>query len=63
MNKNNKNKPGRPGRKKPEPLEALSRVLRKLAAIYEEAGVPPRAARTAALADLECDFGVLPLAA
>ncbi len=63
MNKNN-NDPGNPGyKKKADPVNALSKVLSKLAAIYEEAGVPPSAARTAALADFECDFGVLPLAA
>lgn len=62
MNKT-KAKPVGTGRKKPDPLKALSRALNKLTAIYEEAGVPPRAARNAALADFECDFGVLPLAA
>lgn len=63
MKTKNSNSPGSLGRKKPEALEVLSEVLNSLAAIYEEAGVPPRAARIAALADFECDFGVLPLAA
>ncbi len=63
MKTKNNNGPGNLGRKKPEALAALSELLNSLAAIYEEAGVPPRAARTAALADFECDFGVLPLAA
>jgi len=46
-----------------EPLRALAGALHALTSIYLEAGVPPHAARSAALADFECDFGVLPLAA
>jgi hypothetical protein len=63
MNKS-KNNPRTSGFiKKSDPLNALSKVLNELVLIYEEAGVPSPAARIAALADFECDFGVLPLAA
>jgi hypothetical protein len=59
---NNKTNP--PGNGNPlDPVGALYGALQELAAIYQEAGVPPQAARIAALADFECDFGVLPLAA
>jgi hypothetical protein len=63
--KHNANDPGNPGRNElwADPLEALAGVLDELTAAYKEAGVPSHAARSAALADLECDFGVLPLAA
>lgn len=44
-----------------DPVRALYEALLELIAIYEEAGVPPNAARVAALADFECDFGVTPL--
>lgn len=47
----------------PDPVNALYGALEALAAIYEEAGVAPEAARYAALADFECDFGVLSIAA
>lgn len=57
------NGPGSPGWSNSDPVEALFGVLDELTAIYEDAGVPPVAARTAALADFECDFGLLPLAA
>jgi hypothetical protein len=63
---NNKaNNPGSLGRNEnlADPFGALAGALNALTAAYEEAGVPTEAARTAALADLECDFGVLPLAA
>lgn len=62
---NNANDPGNLGRNefRADPLEALFGVLDELTAAYVEAGVPPYAARNAALADFECDFGVLPLAA
>lgn len=62
---NNANNPGSLGRNefRADPLGALFGALEELTAIYTEAGVPPQAARFAALADLECDFGVLPLAA
>jgi len=62
---NNANNPGSLGRNEllADPLRALFGTLEELTAIYKEAGVPPQAARIAALADLECDFGVLPLAA
>ncbi len=46
-----------------DPLGALFGALDELTSVYKEAGVPPEAARIAALADFECDFGVLPLAA
>lgn len=61
----NANDPGSPNRNelRANSLEALFGALDELAAAYEEAGVPPHAARSAALADFECDFGVLPLAA
>ena len=57
--------PGSLGRKEPEadPLRVLFGALQELTTAYLEAGVPPQAARIAALADFECDFGVLPLAA
>ena len=63
--KPNTNDPGGLGRNETlaDPLKALFGALLELTSIYEEAGVPPQAARVAALADLECDFGVLPLAA
>jgi len=59
------NNPGSLGRNETEanPLRVLAGALHELTTIYLEAGVPPHAARIAALADLECDFGVLPLAA
>ncbi|MEI7958245.1 MAG: hypothetical protein WCI40_03990 [Verrucomicrobiota bacterium] len=62
---NTKNNPGSLGRNETEadPLRALFGALAELTSAYEEAGVPPKAARIAALADFECDFGVLPLAA
>lgn len=67
MNTNNTNTggPGRnPFRATPgDPLGALFNALDELTAVYAEAGVPPEAARVAALADFECDFAVLPLAA
>ena len=64
----NANNPGSPGRNPfranpADPLGALFSALNELTAAYKEAGVPPEAARVAALADFECDFGVLPLAA
>jgi hypothetical protein len=59
--KNNTNSPN-PGTSA-DPVRALYGALQELTAIYQEAGVSPQAARTAALADFECDFGVLPLAA
>lgn len=62
---NNANNPGSLGRNEfqADPARALFGALQELTAIYQEAGVPPQAARIAALADFECDFGVLPLAA
>ena len=62
---NTANNPGSLGRNETEadPLRALFGALHELTTIYLEVGVPPHAARTAALADFECDFGVLPLAA
>ena len=62
---NNTNNPGSLGRSpsQADPIRALYGALQALTAIYQEAGVSPQAARIAALADLECDFGVLPLAA
>lgn len=62
---NNTNNPGSLNRNpfQADPIRALYGALQELTAIYQEAGVSPQAARTAALADLECDFGVLPLAA
>ncbi|MEI8234315.1 MAG: hypothetical protein WCH57_06475 [Verrucomicrobiota bacterium] len=61
----NTNNPGNWGRNADpaDPLRALFGALNALTAIYAEAGVPPEAARIAALADFECDFGVLSLAA
>ena len=60
MNTNTNN----PGNGNPaDPVGALYGALQALTAIYQEAGVSPQAARIAALADFECDFGVLPLAA
>ena len=64
----NANNPGNRGRNpfratNADPLGALFNALDELTAVYAEAGVPPEAARIAALADLECDFAVLPLAA
>lgn len=61
----NTNNYGSPGRDsfRADPLGALINVLDELTSLYKEAGVPPEAARIAALADFECDFGVLPLAA
>ena len=61
----NANNPGSPGRDPfpANPIGALFGALDALTSIYKEAGVPPEAARIAALADFECDFGVLPLAA
>jgi hypothetical protein len=46
-----------------EPSTQLIGVFEALAAIYEEVGLPQKAAREAALADLECSFTTLPLAA
>jgi len=62
---NNGNNPGSLGRNEllADPLRALYEAMEELTTIYTEAGVPPKAARIAALADIECDFGVLPLAA
>ena len=62
---NNKANPGSLGRNETEadPLWVLFGALHDLTAAYVEAGVPLHAARSAALADFECDFGVLPLAA
>jgi len=62
---NNTNNPGSLGRNETQadPLWALFGALQELTVAYQEAGVPPQAARIAALADFECDFGVLPLAA
>ena len=62
---NNANNPGSLGRNEilADPLRALFGALDALTAAHEEAGVPSEAARSAALADLECDFGTLPLAA
>jgi len=62
---NNTDNPGSLGRNRfqADPVEALYGALQELTAAYQEAGVPPQAARIAALADLQCDFGVLPLAA
>jgi len=62
---NTANNPGSLGRSETEadPLRALFGALHELTSVYLEAGVPPKAARIAALADFECDFGVLPLAA
>ncbi len=57
------NGPGSPGWNNTDPVEALYGALDELTAIYEEAGVPPISARSAALADFECDFGLLALAA
>jgi len=61
----NANNAGSPGRNpfRADPLGALFSALDELTAIYKEAGVPSEAARIAALADFECDFAVLPLAA
>ena len=63
--KPNTKKTGGPGLNETvaDPLRALSGALDELTHVYLEAGVPPHAARIAALADFECDFGVLPLAA
>jgi hypothetical protein len=63
--KTNANNPGNPGRNpfRADPIGALFNALEELTSVYKEAGVPPEAARIAALADFECDFGVLPLAA
>ena len=62
---NNANNPGSLGRNETlaDPFRALFGALDTLTTIYEEAGMPTEAARTAALADLECDFVGLPLAA
>jgi len=62
---NNTNNPGSLGRNDTlaDPLRALFGALDALTTVYLEAGVPAEAARIAALADIECDFGVLPLAA
>jgi len=62
---NTANNPGSLGRNEIEadPLRALFGALQELTSVYLEAGVPPQAARIAALADFQCDFGVLPLAA
>lgn len=62
---NNTANPGSLGRNETEadPLRTLFGALHELTNAYLEAGVPLPAARSAALADFECDFGVLPLAA
>lgn len=62
---NTANNPGSLGRNEnlADPFGALFGALDALTAAYEEAGVPFEAARSAALADLECDFGALPVAA
>lgn len=41
----------------------LRKMLQALINVYREAGLPEAPARKAALADLECDFGSLALAA
>jgi hypothetical protein len=46
-----------------EPMQRLVSVLETLVAIYQEAGLDSQGARQAALADLECTFTVLALAA
>ena len=61
--KNNTNSPNPGTSYQADPVRALYGALQELTAIYQEAGVSPQAARIAALADFECDFGVLPLAA
>ena len=61
--KNNNNSPGSFDRNTADPVRALYGALQELTSIYQEAGVSPQAARIAALADFECDFGVVSLAA
>ena len=46
-----------------EAYKFLGSLLERLSAAYESVGLPPGEARRAALADLECDFDCLPLAA
>ncbi|MCX6968028.1 MAG: hypothetical protein NTZ46_09695 [Verrucomicrobia bacterium] len=60
---NTTNNPGSLGRNETEAERALFGALYELTSVYLEAGVPLDAARSAALADFECDFGVVPLAA
>ncbi len=45
------------------PTRNLVNLLEELTSLYEEAGLPAAVAREAALADLECSFTILPLAA
>jgi|GEM_PF-2441192 len=60
---NNANNPGSLDRNEflADPVRALYEALLELIDIYEAVGVPRDAARSAALADFECDFAVLPL--
>lgn len=46
-----------------EPSRQLIGLFEQLSAIYQEVGLAPKSAREAALADLECSFTVLPMAA